>query len=287
MVLQAYIDDSWDESGTYVLAGYVASVDQWAAFAKEWEDLLPLATPNKKGVRRFKMAEMARAGKMEAVPLFYKTIMKHVQMSISIIINKKNLVKQIDNLVGEVGDPAWGNVVIDLEPYKKMWRKPFFFAFRALMDTFHREFAANNLENIPLDGIVHFIFDQDDSEAYIRRIWDEYVLKRSPEYRKFYGDRPRFEKDEDFAALQAADFRAWWVRKWANEYGFSRVDEWCYPFEPGEKTIRHMILDSEGVDIQRIVAEAIGAGVQETVARGLPLKPSESDSIRYWPRPPL
>ena len=45
-------------------------------------------------------------------------------------------------------------------------------------------------------------------------MWDDYIKERPNEVRGYYGACPRFEDDEEFDALQAADFWAWWVRKW-------------------------------------------------------------------------
>jgi hypothetical protein len=42
MVVRAYIDDSYTAGGVHVLAGYIARAEQWGAFSKEWEELLPL-----------------------------------------------------------------------------------------------------------------------------------------------------------------------------------------------------------------------------------------------------
>jgi hypothetical protein len=60
MAIQAYMDDSFSPGGVHVLAGYVAPAESWAAFSKEWEQLLPRALPGKTGKYRFKMKEMAR-----------------------------------------------------------------------------------------------------------------------------------------------------------------------------------------------------------------------------------
>ena len=282
MILQAYIDDSTDDvSGNYVLAGYIASIEQWAAFSREWEGLLPLAGRNKKGEHQFKMSQMARYGK--DVRPFYNTIMKHVQASVSCIVNKRELKEQIDNLGCSVTDPRWGEVEIDLDGYVKLWRRPFYFAFRGLMDAFHRE-RIDNPDLLPLDGVVDFIFDNDANEAIVRAVWDEYVSRRREGYRAAYGRKPEFEDDEEFPPLQAADFRAWWVRKWANEFGPERIFEGTYPFETGDRVIRHLVLTVSAEQIQKSVAEAVGAALQEQVARGAPLSPKEPSSIRYWPR---
>lgn len=49
VVLQAYIDDSRGDDGTFVLAGYIATAESWAKFAGEWEELLPYGTPRWQG----------------------------------------------------------------------------------------------------------------------------------------------------------------------------------------------------------------------------------------------
>jgi hypothetical protein len=45
-------------------------------------------------------------------------------------------------------------------------------------------------------------------------MWADYIEIRPQEVVQYYGANPRFEDDEEFVALQAADFWAWWVRKW-------------------------------------------------------------------------
>jgi hypothetical protein len=59
MVLQAFIDESYSNDGTYVLAGYIASVEEWASFSREWQELLPYGTLDKDDQFHFKMSEMA------------------------------------------------------------------------------------------------------------------------------------------------------------------------------------------------------------------------------------
>ena len=86
MIWQAYIDDSWKPNGTFVLAGYIATAENWAHFAKEWDALLPSGgTLAKSGRYHFKMAEMAtNPTRMERVPAFYWVIENHVQVALSV-----------------------------------------------------------------------------------------------------------------------------------------------------------------------------------------------------------
>ncbi len=59
MTLQAYIDESSDENGVFVLAGCISDAESWAAFTKEWEGVLKYGILNKHGRYHFKMSDMA------------------------------------------------------------------------------------------------------------------------------------------------------------------------------------------------------------------------------------
>lgn len=285
MVLQAYIDDSRDTDGTFVLAGYIASAEQWAAFSRDWEELLPLAGKNKKGQRRFKMTQMAMHKKMKEVGLFHEVIMKHAQMSIACIINTNTLKEKVDNLVATAGLPQ-GEVELEIDSFKRKWRDPFFFCFRALMDTVPR-LQVENPELMPVDGIIDFWFDKDEAnENYVRSIWDEYLSFRDPKYRSLYGEKPEFGEDEIYLPLQAADFRAWWVRKWAKEFGPDRIAEGTYEFAKSDKKMYHLTLWANEEQISKTVAEALGEGMRSMVEKGHQLQ-AKQPSIRFWPRPKL
>jgi hypothetical protein len=67
---------------------------------------------------------------------------------------------------------------------------------------------------IPSGTKVNFIFDEQSEKRKILSAWEEYISRREEEVRRLYGERPRFEDDTEFLPLQAADFWAWWIRRW-------------------------------------------------------------------------
>jgi hypothetical protein len=79
-MLQAFIDESVDPAGVFVLAGYIASTESWMAFSREWEKLLrPFGTVREDGRYHFKMHEMAaNPERMARVPIFFRVIEDHV-----------------------------------------------------------------------------------------------------------------------------------------------------------------------------------------------------------------
>src|ERR1700688_2027339 len=144
MAWQAYIDDSYTPEGTFVLGGYIATAENWAQFAKEWNALLPSGgTVANNGRYHFKMSEMSTTPqRMERAPAFYWIIERHVHSAASCKIN-----------------------IADLK----------------------------------------------------RAAGDRYVSGRPANIKGVYGAAPRFEDDQQVLPLQAADFWAWWVRKWYDQ----------------------------------------------------------------------
>jgi hypothetical protein len=207
---QAFIDDSVTAGGEFVLAGHIAPAEAWANFAKEWEELLPLGTRAKNGSFHFKMSEMAATPeRMARVPAFYALIEKYVTLSVSCRMNLVDFAharERVETIASRL------NITINLS----RWNNPYFVVFRILMDGFHarREVVKSS---IPLDEQVAFYFDNQGEKSFILAAWDEYIAERDDEIRGYYGTTPRFENDQKFLPLQAADLWAWWVREWYEE----------------------------------------------------------------------
>lgn len=217
MTLQAVIDDSRDEDGVFVLAGYISSAEMWAEFCEEWEKLLPLTKPRKSGQPRFKMAEMASSPEyMRHVPAFFRVIEKHVIASLSVRFSVRDL-RFVQNCILVPGiEVDWGR-----------FANPYHVCFKSLMDKFH-------LSRPQLDFVlgsenkVDFIFDNTSEKSVILSSWDEYIAARDTESIKYYGRHPSFRDDENFPPLQAADFWAWWVRKWHKQERHDRILNWDF-----------------------------------------------------------
>jgi hypothetical protein len=206
--LQAFIDDSYESD--FVLGGHIASAESWAIFAKEWETLLPSGVLAANGKYHFKMAEMASTPeRMERVPAFYWLIEKHVLVSISCRFNLVEYISAKERVREEFHKMG---ITIDFD----RWENPYSFAFRALVDKFHN--SRKDLEAvIPLGEKVDFIFDSQSEKSFILAAWDSYIAGREDDVRDCYGATPRFENDQQFLPLQAADLWAWWVREWYEE----------------------------------------------------------------------
>ena len=83
------------------------------------------------------------------------------------------------------------------------------------MDHFHQQGREALQDLIPLTEKVDFYFDDQTEKSIILRGWDDFVAEMpDDEIKQYYGATPRFENDQDFLPLQAADLWAWWVREW-------------------------------------------------------------------------
>jgi hypothetical protein len=207
---QAFVDES-ESQEEFVLGGYIAPVEVWAKFAIDWERLLPLALRKKDGSFHFKMSEMA-LGSMERVQAFYGVIDQYEELiPISFRINMpefRSAYEKIDQFCRRMG---WS---VD----HSNWTNPYYFSFRMLLNFFHgHEVPATQV--IPEGGAVDFIFDNRSEKRFILSAWNE-IVENTVHYNEIklpFGHTPRFENDQTFLPLQAADLWAWWVREWYEE----------------------------------------------------------------------
>ena len=96
------------------------------------------------------------------------------------------------------------------------WANPYYFAFRLLLD--HLRVNPGPLEGlIPSGETIDFIFDDRTEKKFILAAWDEIVEQMADQITLPFGSTPRFENDQKFLPLQAADLWAWWVREWYEE----------------------------------------------------------------------
>lgn len=228
MVLQAYVDDSYTENGVFVLAGYVATAAAWASFSQEWEKLLPTATRGPSGKFRFKMSEMAN--QINRVPAFHCIIENHVLMAISCKIDLGDLERAKQRIWSDNIQIIWG------PPHN-----PNNQVIGYLLTHFHRlRYERQLLVNLlPLDEKVDFYFDLHSDINTLD--WDAFVASEtSRSIRELYGAPARFEDDEEFLPLQAADFLAWWIR---DGYQNGRLQSYLsgdFGFWRGKKAIPYL-----------------------------------------------
>ena len=204
MIFQAFVDES-GKGDIFSMAGYVATVERWAAFSGEWERKLKrFGTVNAKGQYQFHMTEMMANKEREArIQTFYRTIEDHVAFGFGVSLRVSDLATVQKNF-------RWNGAPVDFGSLAK----PYQFTLRFLLEQFHNNRdEPEMMKYLPLENSVDFIFDDQTGEKRtILNSWDAFISHRSEEVRGKYGSKPRFESDLKFLPLQAADFAAWYAR---------------------------------------------------------------------------
>lgn len=210
VVLQAYYDDSRDKvnSNVLVLAGAIASEDNWAEFAKDWAEILSIRPQWK----RFKMSEVARSGgdeSFERAQHHYRVFERYADGVFAVAVP----IQTLRESVAEFRLP-------------ESFANPYFLAWRSIMDLtmlFCREHR--------IQERVDYFFDQQGEAGQIIAAYQR-LLESDPDNRRDIPRRlPKFEDDEEFLPLQAADMCAWWYRHRYEERGTLLGEESPFPWE--------------------------------------------------------
>jgi hypothetical protein len=243
----------------------MAPASAWARFAEDWEQLLPFGTIAKNGKHHFKMSEMAASGLWENFRAFYNVIENYPEMvPISCRMNLVDFRRAQDRIL-DLGKAI--GMTIDLGT----WTNPYYFTFRLLLDVFH--IRADLVKPfLPEGKTVDFIFDDRSEKRFILAAWDEISQKMAPEINLALGSTPRFENDQKFLQLQAADLWAWWVREWYEEDSIStppKMNQLDFGTWPGKRRMKLvMAIEEDGIfDLLRaVVIDNIADGNMDPIA---------------------
>lgn len=209
MVLQAWIDDSGSEpqSTFFVLGGFVAQHDQWAAFSDQWQAVLDQSPK----LDYFKMNEAFRLrGQFDRrrgwteeirdrrIADFTDTIRAHAMVRVSASIQHADYARYIASL------PI---------PVRKL-----------AVDSPYVQLADQLILAVAVQGDLHglhqpcdfYLDEQQDFGAELVAHWTDFkwLIETSgrPGLHKLIGSQPTFRDEKKFLPLQAADLYAWHVR---------------------------------------------------------------------------
>jgi hypothetical protein len=209
MVLQTgYFDDSGSDAGSqyYVLAGFLATVDDWKDISERWATSL-----DREGLRYFKMKEaMSLRGQFQrgwTEPLRGKLIMELVE-----IVASKNPWR-IECFVRQ---DLFRNFVKGIL-HSKIFNDPYFMLFYQIILS-----ISANAERIGWNPDCDFVFDEQGELGDLANSKWDWVKKNIDSVApagtgpfnaaQHLGSPPIFRNDVRFRPLQAADMFAWLVR---------------------------------------------------------------------------
>lgn len=232
MVLQVYGDESGTQKGNFVVAGYIGTAAEWAKFSAEWEPLAKkFGRQGREGHYAFHMSDMMAFRRGDIAP-FYRCIENHKVFPVCFGINERSYKRALGRLTVPGHDlSALGNAFTLL-----------FFCFVSNVTRIIDE----RKDLFPPDGKIDFYFDDRKEKGLILREWDRFTASSSEKFRNRLGPAPRFEDDNDFMPLQAADFWAWWNSHWLD---IGKIDDFGGLFEihKGFEAAHHYLTEDEAV----------------------------------------
>jgi hypothetical protein len=205
MVVQAYVDDSGNEpkSRAFVLAGFVASPVQWAAFSDEWEKTLHRAPKldyfkNNEAMGLKKQFDEGRGWTDEKrdsrLVALAQVVTKHIPEKFSVAIRHSDYYRYLGG--------------IPVRKRMKTLEDPYFFLFYEFM-----LIVASVHSLAPKVVPCEFVFD-DRGEMGRRAAgwWPEFKKALSSgkfDFAPYFtASAPVFKRDTEFPPLQAADLYA-------------------------------------------------------------------------------
>ena len=245
LVLQAFIDDSHSKGEVLVLSGFIADALSWAKFSQEWQAMLD-------GLRMpaFKMSHLAYGGgdiTTEHASWFYRIAETHARTSVTIAIREPLVARIMDEFM--------------LPPFQA---NPYNIALPAIMKSLVLSDQLYGFKE-PLE----VIFDkQSGIEAPFLRAWDDFFETLSPREKQIFESRPRFERDERFLPLQAADLQAYWMRDYCKKGGKLKGMPNPYPWAL-KHVIQSIIIEPEEGQIRQIATSYRAQYVKQSRERGL------------------
>jgi hypothetical protein len=202
MALQTgYFDDSGSDTGSryYVLAGFLATVEEWKSVSTRWAEIL-----DQEGLRYFKMSEaMAMDGQFRRgwnAPLRNKVIFELVDVVAAINPWRIECFVNRDLFNTFVSGILQSNIFND----------PYFMLFYQIVLS-----ISANAQRIGWNRDCDFIFDEQGKIgdlAKARWEWVKQNVDAGMGTREYLGSPPIFRNDISFRPLQAADMFAWLVR---------------------------------------------------------------------------
>jgi hypothetical protein len=209
MVFQVFIDDSGSEpqSPIFVLAGFIASHDNWARFADDWQTELDRYPK----LDYFKMSEAGwlrgqfstERGWTESlrdnrVMDFANIVLKHAAIRVETTMRHDDFAHYLSSI------PAVRRSLYIDHPYSML-------LFQAIMTVAAHQDRFGIIE--PCD----FVFDEQTGFSdEVNRVWSRFKASldksTTSDLAKFVGSRPIFRSEMEFLPLQAVDLCAWQLR---------------------------------------------------------------------------
>jgi hypothetical protein len=207
-MLRGFFDDSREDGCVLILAGYVASVEQWLSFSERWDQALTMNSPRWPAFKMRKV-DLNDPFQLERAEYHYRIIEEFLPGGLCVAIPIPIFAKVVEEY--------------NLEP---KFRNPYYLAWNLVVSTFRNFHVSNGWKQT-----IDVYFDKQGESKMVLQAWD--IISQKEGMGPF-NNAPMFRDDEEIVALQAADLLAWWARKNWVEHGTFLNESWLFPWEKRE-----------------------------------------------------
>jgi Protein of unknown function (DUF3800) len=235
---QAAIDDSVDQPNRtfLVLAGFMSSASNWAAFSDDWQTALDLAPK----LDYFKMSEANSLTSQFSKERGWTESKRDDRLITLTRIIKKYVLMRIHASI-KIADFEENIATIPVPQRKMVSDNPYIYLFTKLITAVAIRSTAFGI-NEPCD----FIFDE--QQTICDEIWHGWSdvkqmmeARNRPDMPLYVGNRPKFENDKEFKPLQAADL-------FANQYRLYLEQNSGRLIVPPNKILQQLLLVRHSIE---------------------------------------
>jgi hypothetical protein len=187
----------------FILAGYVARVEQWMKFSDEWQEMLDRTNP-RGPLKYFKMRE---ANSLRKQFWGWSERERDARVDDFVGIIKRNVIFGVRAFLW------WEDFNVVRQDFPNWPVEPYDILFSHVMAR-----TTHSIRKRNLDDRVDFIFDEQgplgDRAAISYRLS---LPLLPPELSCYVGSPPMHKSDEEFLPLQAADMMAWQSRRFCSD----------------------------------------------------------------------
>jgi len=205
-MLQVYVDESGrgQESGAYVAAGFIASVETWLEFSRDWQ----IVRDEPPALAYFKTKEAMGMGgsPFEQFRGWTREEADHRIDKFAALIDKHKLIPT------RVFIPHRHHERVFKGRVSREFDNPFFLPSYSIIQVTLRNLAARGIKEK-----VDFIFDRTTrkEKKLILKAWDFFREYAARQTKPLMGNEPDFRDSKEVLPLQVADLHAWHARKYA------------------------------------------------------------------------
>ena len=246
LFLQAYFDDSHAPGDSLVMAGYLASAEQWINFSDQWQEILDMRCPYP--IHAYHAAERSNLGDLESERdmFLFRCIERNIEIELAICIDEQAVSYFRERYAGSY---STANL--------------YHCAFSILMQS-----IAQCLGRLGIVEPIDIIFDDRSDKKALIESWDNFLGHGvHPDFRRYFRQPPSFRDDLEVKPLQAADMHAWHTLSQRRKQGTILDPNSVFPWKRANLTNQSLRIEPSRSEMRKFYRDATQTAMRLTADR--------------------